>query len=95
MNVPRIGAQVGIGYDQLPGDLAQPVSLAIPVNGTMQLRAIGGLTKLEWMAGMVAGGNWRLEGSCEESVGFVVDIAQTILSECDRRQNAKANESAA
>lgn len=73
--------QVDIECTSIPAPSAFPLYMTLNTPTGPKLIAWGGLSKLEWMSGMVA--------SCAgwEKTHLVVDIAQQILDECERRQN--------
>lgn len=95
--IPTIGQQpTGVGCQDVDTARAFPVSVAIQVNGAAQIISFGGLTKLEWMAGQIAAAVWTPCGSLGDysppSEKMVVDYAESILAECERRQHAAKNQ---
>lgn len=67
---------------------AFPVSQVVPEPDGAKLMLFGGLSKLEWMAGMVAAGG-EVASDYDGNDSFaIVDRAAAILAECQERMNA-------
>ena len=93
--IPTIGQQpTGVGCQDVDTARAFPVSVAVQVNGAAQIISFGGLTKLEWMAGQIAGIGWldTDDVAPTEAAAIIVDYAAYILAECERRQHAAKNQ---
>src|SRR5262245_26486402 len=103
----QVPNQLNVGAQRINTIDAFPSAGTLVSSQGAQTMIYGGLTKLEWMAGMVASGVKKVPWTPEEIVdewmaGMVasgvkkvpwtpeeiVDIAQDILAECERRQNA-------
>ena len=86
--VPLIGQQPveqRLKLQHLNTPNAFPVSQIVPEPDGAKLMLFGGLTKLEWMSGLIASGD-------EMSDDFsIVDRAASILAECQERMNAAQN----
>jgi hypothetical protein len=77
------------------GPLAQPCAVTLQGSAGIKLLAVGGLTKVEALAGQIAGG-WVAQANLsqakvEEQIAEIsVHMAERILSECaSRRQPAE------
>lgn len=87
---------MSVNTSYAPGPLASPINVVLPSNGGVNVLAIGGLTKVEQLAGQIfAGymasfdGNDPSRNAVIESCLTSVDAAEAILAECERRQKAK------
>lgn len=69
------------------GPLAQPTAVTIQASGGLKVLAMGGLTKVEALAGQIAICNALSAIEC-------VDFAEAILAECERRRNPEPEPSA-
>src|SRR5262245_11928608 len=83
----QVPNQLNVGAQRINTIDAFPSAGTLVSSQGAQTMIYGGLTKLEWMAGMVAAGD---TGSEETFLtpDEIVDQAEYILAECERRQNA-------
>lgn len=88
-----IPSQVRIPLQYFDGPTAQP--LLITAGG--QCFCVGGLTKVEQLAGMIAAAVMHRDGNGIDtfmSAEHAVDFAECILAECQRRAKEKQQEQA-
>lgn len=77
---------VSVEAVQAPGTLATPLAMPINTNQGIKFAIFGGLTKVEALAGQIAGG---IEADDPFIVaGQAVDLAEAILAECESRRKA-------
>jgi hypothetical protein len=81
--------KVNVSATVMPGPNAQPAVVTMQNPGSLEVLIMGGLTKLEAVAAQIAGHYPDLK----TKAGEVVDYAQAVLDECERRQNAPAIDS--
>ena len=92
-----VPGRIEIACKAVPGPGAYPVHVTIaPPGEGPQIVVFGGLTKLEWMAGQAVSGNLGYLNSSGEPASAVeiVDVAQAILAECERRQTQERADAA-
>lgn len=91
---PIIPGQMSVETTFADGPLAQPAVVTMPTPGTLKILTIGGLSKVEALAGQIYGrmGACVTAGiePCESKVrqqllAEAVDAAEAILAECRRR----------
>lgn len=102
-NRVKVPGQVNVECTAIPAPNAFPLIMTLNMPDGPKCVAWGGLTKLEWMAGMVAASAINLLPPNKDSLASVVggmqeiqidvatevcSIAQAILAECERRQHA-------
>jgi hypothetical protein len=76
-----------------PGPLAQPAMVTMQSPDGIKVLTLGGLTKVETLAGQIyAGLKARPHTPADQVVLRSVDIAEAILAECERRRNEPAQE---
>ena len=82
-----LGAHVQVVRINAP--FAHPVVVPLPSPGGIQVLTYGGLSPLEWMAGMVAAGgaHWA---DPHATASAVVECAQAILAACREAQTAQS-----
>lgn len=84
-----------IGFNFQEGPLAQPISVAVPVAGGLQVGVTGGLTKHQQLAGMILSGAAAHAQSPEHAQGMVhaaVTMADILLQLTGVRQQTAAPE---
>lgn len=72
--------------DRENGSLSVPHFLIMQRPGMAKILAMGGLTRLEYMAGMIAGHFIGVEDEYAMAAKESVAFAEAILSECKRRE---------
>lgn len=94
-----VPGQVNVATTYVDGPLAAPTSLALQGPGGMQTIVMGGLTKVEQLAGQIAG-NLRPDPSLGRNESELdqmlairsVNIAEAILAETARRRTPEPTE---
>lgn len=91
---PIIPGQMAIETTFAAGPLAQPAVVTVPTPGQLKILAIGGLSKVEALAGQVAAAFVGTPGAGYESdvdaveagnvAARAVTLAVAILAECER-----------
>ena len=73
------------------GPLAQPLCVTLQTPGAMKILALSGLTKVEALAGQIAGNlpGLRVGQTNEGLARDAVDLAEATLAECARRARPK------
>lgn len=90
--------QVNVATTYADGPLAQPSNVAMQGPGGMQILVMGGLTKVEALAGQIAATIAAQKPSdskcelCEDIAHVAADIAESVLAECARRRTEAAKE---
>lgn len=82
-NRVKIPGQVDIACVHMAAPSAYPSTMVLNMPEGPKAIAFGGLSKLEWMSGMVISGFDILPVA-----DVIVDLAASILAECERRQHA-------
>lgn len=82
---PIIPGQMAIETTFAPGPLAQPSVVTMNGRDGIKLLTIGGLSKVEALAGQIASGLVWTDKDSAFIVSDAVDIAEAILAECNRR----------
>jgi len=96
----QIPGQLKVNCHHQDGPTAHPITTAVPTQGGLELLAFGGLTKLEYIAGQIAG-HIELRGlhvreypnveaavPVERIASASVSLAEAVLAECQKRQTA-------
>lgn len=77
--------QVNIAVNNVDGPLAEPVSLPLGQGPNIQVAVFGGLTKVEYLAGMVAGHLIAADHNIYDIASDAVDLAEAIIGEARSR----------
>lgn len=81
---------VNVAAQFQPGPLASPVAVTLQGPGQVQVIAIGGLTKVEQLAGMIYGKSPESGPfTVETRAAKAVDAAEAIIAECERREKER------
>ena len=87
VKVPIIGSgQVQLEMTYQAGPLAQPITTQMQSPGHVKMLAIGGVTKLEHVAGLIAG-NVQEDGyDIQSRAEYAVELAVEVLKQCHLMQ---------
>lgn len=77
---------VNIETTYAPGVLAQPTAVTLQAPDGLKVLIVGGLTKVEQLAGQIASGLFRVrDHDIDHITTTAVNAAESILAECERR----------
>ena len=83
---------VQVRFENHPGFLAAPVTITVPMPDGLKVITVGGLTKLETLAGQVAA---SLANAMDDEIALArrsAKIALAILAECEAREQEPQKE---